>query len=181
MKFITATSDLHGRLNGLDKFLKDIDICIIAGDFAELNGRSSIDIKDQVCWINTVFVKFLNKFSNVQFVIVPGNHDLCMDENKVRKMLSNGTDMSIKWPSNAHVLIDSSCDIDGVKIYGTPWVPAINGTWAFELDNINLKKKFSKIPENIDILVSHAPPRIEDSLLDCSYDGEGPFGSIELT
>ena len=39
MTNILLTSDLHGRLDGLDEMLGSVDIAVIAGDFADLHGR----------------------------------------------------------------------------------------------------------------------------------------------
>lgn len=70
-----------------------------------------------------------------------------------------------------------------VKIYGTPWVPVISHSWAFEAESPDLKRKYSKIPERCDILVVHSPPHISDSNgIDRSLEwgGTEAFGSSEL-
>jgi Icc-related predicted phosphoesterase len=48
-------------------------------------------------------------------------------------------------------------EIDGVKIYGSPWQPEFYN-WAFNLPRgEKLAEKWGKIPEGLDILVTHGP------------------------
>lgn len=91
----------------------------------------------------------------------------------------NYKDISLKtrFSENVHLLIDQEIEIKGLKIYGTPWVPIINYMWAFEADHIKLVEKFKNIPENLDILITHSPPRIPDEQIDFSIQTNyGPFG-----
>lgn len=56
-------------------------------------------------------------------------------------------------------LEDSYTIIDGVKIYGSPWQPEFYN-WAFNLprNGAILECKWSMIPEDTDILITHCPP-----------------------
>jgi len=53
-----------------------------------------------------------------------------------------------------HYLRDSEVTIDGVRIYGTPW-SARFGSWPFMKEEENLAITYEKIPEGLDILLSH--------------------------
>ena len=44
----------------------------------------------------------------------------------------------------------------GIKIYGTPWIP-YEKTTAFGVNDTFIKEKFSQIPSDIDILITHTP------------------------
>ena len=67
--------------------------------------------------------------------------------SQVRKELTNCT-----------YLQDSSTEIYGLKIYGTPWQPKFCG-WAFNLERgQELCEKWDKIPEDTDVLITHTPP-----------------------
>ena len=178
MKKIFAISDLHGQLDNLDP--SGNDIVVIAGDFAPLKRLDKYGIHDQCKWINTIFYKFTSKYPEIDFVITPGNHDLALDILKTFPY----KDISLKtrFSENVHLLLDQEIEIKGLKIYGTPWVPIINYMWAFEADHIKLVEKFKKIPEKLDILITHAPPRIPNEQIDFSIQTNyGPFGSSELT
>lgn len=82
-------------------------------------------------------------------VVIAGNHDLYL-ENK-------SLDEIQKLLSNAIYLQDSECNIKGLRIYGTPWIPKF-GKWAFMLSSKHkLNQKWEKIPSGIDILITHGP------------------------
>ena len=68
-----ATSDLHGNLEGLDP--TGADIVVLAGDIAPLRGRGAWHIYDQKKWINKRFCEWTASFPDIQFVVIPGNHD----------------------------------------------------------------------------------------------------------
>lgn len=175
---ILATSDLHGNFEGLD--FTGIDIGIVAGDFAVHAGCSRWDICKQQKWISNKFAPFLAAFKDCKFIIVPGNHDFCMDPR--RTMLYGGC--RAEWPSNVYVLLDSGCEVKGLKAYGTPYVPPISWRWAFEAEHDELQRHFAKIPSSLDILVCHTPPRISGEALDISLQNgitSQAFGSPELT
>lgn len=177
---VIATSDLHGKLEGLD--FSDCDICVIAGDFAKLVGFGATYYYEQKKWVENEFIPFLNRFPQTQFCIVPGNHDMIMD-SKIT-MLYPDFNFVVKWPKHVHILNNEIIKIKGLKIYGTPQVPIISYRWAFETESTMLKEYFSRIPEGLDILITHTPPHIEDRCwIDCSlqFGGVKSFGSSELT
>lgn len=175
---IYATSDLHGNLEGLDPIGQDI--VVIAGDFAIMKGWSKWHLNDQKKWTMKKFIPWTQKYPTTQFVIVPGNHDLFMDSKFINQ--HDDIDLSIQWPDNVHLLIDKQIEVNGLKIYGTPWIPVISHKWAFEADEEKQALMYSKIPENLDILVTHSPPSIPASFIDRSlqYGISPSFGSSIL-
>ena len=175
---IMATSDLHGNLEGLD--LKGADVVVLAGDIAPLHGRGPWHINDQKKWINRNFREWTVSYPDIQFIVIPGNHDFY----PIAHILFNehGIDWKYEFPSNVHFLGDRGAEISGVKFYGTPWVPIISYSWAFEGEPDKLKSWFSKIPAGLDVLVTHSPPRIQGSDVDRSLQTDSEhFGSPELT
>ena len=70
---IMATSDLHGNLDGLDP--TGADVVVLAGDVAPLRGRGPWHINDQKKWINKRFREWTASYPDIQFVVIPGNHD----------------------------------------------------------------------------------------------------------
>ena len=54
-------------------------------------------------------------------------------------------------------LLDSSVTVNGVMIYGTPWVPNLP-FWAFHASDGALLARSEAIPADTDILLSHGPP-----------------------
>ncbi|MCL7421771.1 MAG: hypothetical protein M8364_12785 [Methylobacter sp.] len=70
---------------------------------------------------------------------------------------------------NAIYLEDSGIEIDGVKFWGSPWQPFFCN-WAFNLPRgPKLAAVWAKIPEDIDVLITHTPPY---GILDKIDDGE---------
>ena len=176
---IAAISDMHGMLEGLDP--RECEICVIAGDFSEQTGFGRVAMKAQRDWIHDEFFRWTGRFPNMTFIVVAGNHDLCLDPAMTSRYFSEN--WKIEWPSNVKYLHDSGVEVSGLKFYGTPWVPIINYMWAFEGERDELKKRFSAIPENIDVLITHSPPRLTGYLGDVSLEfgaDSDKFGSSEL-
>ena len=176
---IAAISDMHGMLEGLDPH--GCEICIIAGDFSEQTGFGRVAMKAQRDWIHDEFFEWTGRFPDTTFIVVAGNHDLCLDPAMTSRY--SGENWKIEWPSNVKYLCDSGVEVYGLKFYGTPWVPIINYMWAFEVEHEKLKTVFSAIPENIDVLVTHSPPRLPGYLGDVSLEfgaDSDKFGSSEL-
>lgn len=169
---IFAVSDTHGNLDGLDP--SGSDVVVMAGDIAPLRGWNERALVDQVLWMNTVFRDWCGRYPNTVFRMIPGNHDLFAAYDD---LLS-----AVRWPKNAKLLIDNIDEVCGLRIYGTPWVPRINGRWAFEENALGfLSRKFAVIPDGIDILLTHTPPKIPHKKVDVSIDRNTPhFGSSEL-
>jgi Icc-related predicted phosphoesterase len=175
---IMAMSDLHGNFEGLDP--SGADVVVLAGDIAPLRGRGVWHVNDQKKWINKKFREWTQSYPDVQFVVTPGNHDFF----PIAHILFNdqGIDWSFDFSENVHFLGDCGTEIKGVKFYGTPWVPIISYSWAFEGEHDTLKRWFSKIPADIDVLITHSPPYIPGSDVDRSIQTNSEhFGSGELT
>ena len=182
---ILATSDMHGQILSID--FTGIDLALFAGDIAKLNGRGPWHIYDQVKWMNKHFAKLCNDWPNTNFVFVPGNHDFFPIAKQRFSNQLLGKNLHVKLPKNAKMLIDqeTTVEVDGkaLRIYGTPWVPIISHSWAFEAEHDFLVEKFSKIPEGLDILLTHTPPHISNDIaIDCSlqWGKSRPYGSTEL-
>ncbi len=68
---------------------------------------------------------------------------------------------------NAIYLQDASYIHNGTMFWGAPWVPYLSGH-AFFATGQQLAKKWSMIPAEVDVLITHTPPR---SILDISSHG----------
>lgn len=164
---VIATSDLHGDLP-LD--VPECDLFIVAGDSAPVRGSHAVDV--QSLWFVKEFVPWLKDVPAKHKVLIGGNHDFFMDQKETFDRLLKLIDL----PENIHYLRDSSVEIDGLNLYGFPWVPNLP-TWAFHADRPTLQDKIDKIPDSTDILISHGPPDgILDEVLYAHYPHVGcPF------
>lgn len=128
---------------------------IHAGDFCNLGSLG--DVKS--------FNESLKLIKCRHKIIVAGNHDRAMEDNmSVEKELL----------SNAIYLRDESVVIEGVKFYGSPWQLPFNN-WAFNRPEKELKKIFSLIPKDVDVLITHTAPY---GIMDLAH-GEH-LGSVSL-
>jgi len=171
---LLATSDTHGFLNGLDaEILRHRpDAVVFAGDIAPcIRGVNARE------YVRGEFIDFVRRFRRTEFVVTPGNHDIWALE--ADSLLGDDA------PDNFHFLVDAGCRLGGILFWGSPWVPCINGCWAFEsedeLDESDIRERFRKIPRETDVLITHTPPKISGAQLDFSIQtGQGPFGSAAL-
>nr|XP_053654485.1 metallophosphoesterase MPPED2-like [Cherax quadricarinatus] len=86
-------------------------------------------------------------------VVIAGNHDRLFDKNfwqvpaDPKRVLTNAT-----------YLQDQHTTIYGIKIYGAPWTPEYRDL-AFNVPRgLPCLQKWSLIPENTDIVMTHGPP-----------------------
>lgn len=132
---IDCIADLHG----FEPELPGGDLLIIAGDMT-----ASDQIPQwvrQFRWFQAQPYKYK--------VIVAGNHDGFLEQGFPEK------------DEDFIYLCDSGTEIEGIKIWGTPWTPWFPGVnphcKAFMDSESYLDKRFELIPEGLDILISHGP------------------------
>jgi Icc-related predicted phosphoesterase len=136
---IVAISDTHGMLNRV--IIPDGDVLIHAGD---LSGSGTL--VDMVKELN-----LLKKLPHKHKILIAGNHDYLAERNPgLMKTLC--TDAGITY------LQDSAIEINGLKIYGSPWQPEFNN-WAFNVPRGYLHKYWDLIPDDTNILITHGPPK----------------------
>lgn len=173
---IACTSDTHGNFQKVvthcfGRGVKESpSVIVIAGDIAPADfGVSESD------YIRRTFFGIVRRHPETEFVYTPGNHDFFAQQ---------WDRFSGDAPKNFHFLLDEGCEICGLRFYGTPWVPYINGLWAFEcMGEDELGSMFGNIPHGLDVLVTHTPPRIGDERIDVSMQLRGwdrHFGSTAL-
>lgn len=135
---IVAISDTHGSTPNLPEG----DILIHSGDFS--NWGTFLEFKAFITYLETKASSFKH------IIVVPGNHDMWVESNVglAKEELSN---------IGVNLIIDDYIEIEGIRFYGTPYTPRY-GRWSFMDKEENLAERFRRIPENIDIFISHGPP-----------------------
>lgn len=111
--------------------------------------------------------------ANVPILFVPGNHEVGLRPrmNRMRTLVEQYRE---SW-GEIHVLVDGAIEIGGRMFYGSPWTPPFHD-WAFMKPEADLAKVFSGMPQGIDLLITHGPPR---GILDPGY--RTPYaGSLAL-
>lgn len=155
-------SDTH---NDIEKIpIPNGDVLIHCGDAVNCStSRRDID----------VFNKFIGTLPHPYKLFVSGNHCVCLDPKRPER--------SQRILSNMTYLQDDLVNIEGVKIYGTPWRPKRGCFYraeAFGYDARRIRQdKWAKIPEDIDFLLTHGPAY---SIRDYNWSTEESLGCPAL-
>lgn len=147
---ICAISDLHGRVD-LSELKIKADVLCIAGDFIPLYIQRNI--QKSIEWINSEFIPWLNKLDVECVLLISGNHDFICSYDTNFKNLFIGTKIHYLEDSSFEYIDDNG---NSILFYGTPWCHQF-GNWAFMASDEFIKNKYEKIPNNIDILITHDP------------------------
>jgi Icc-related predicted phosphoesterase len=137
---IVAIADTHLYHHDL-RSLPAGDILIHAGDLLRSGSLEELEIAAP--WL--AGLDFAHK------IVVAGNHDWCFQRDRRAAEALLGPDVTY--------LEDSEVAIAGVRFWGSPWQPVFRN-WAFNLPRGNaLAEKWRLIPDAIDVLITHGPPR----------------------
>ena len=131
---ISDTHGLHSKVS-----VPDGDILIHAGDLT--NVGKAMEIAEAGEWLRSLPHKHK--------VVIAGNHDWGFQKDLGDALQNLGEDIVY--------LQDSEVTIEGLRIYGSPWQPFFCN-WAFNVPRGMLKPYWDKIPEGLDVLITHGPP-----------------------
>jgi Icc-related predicted phosphoesterase len=139
---ILAISDTHG-FHGMLKLPKELDMIIHGGDFGNYSNpaRNSIEALNFLVWYNMLPVKYK--------VLIAGNHDTSIEAGLVdpRKY------------ETITFLHHETQEVGGLKIFGSPYTPSFGVGWAYNVSRSKLDPYWDEIPDELDILVTHGPPK----------------------
>lgn len=135
---LSHVSDTHGNHKNI--YVGEGDILIHSGDADLVTDK---DIDDFALWMG--YQKFKTK------LFVPGNHDFYIAENtEIAK--------NIFRHHGIEMLINDSVYINDVHFYGMPQTPKY-GNWVYMCKEDEMKQRVREIPEGVDVLISHGPPK----------------------
>ncbi|RBP35197.1 Icc-related predicted phosphoesterase [Roseimicrobium gellanilyticum] len=154
MPSLCIISDTHKKHRQVT--IPPCDILIHAGDFCSFQHGDSETLEDVDIWFAESPAK--------QVVCIGGNHDFMLQSREFRF-------------AQAILLEDSVVELEGLSIYGSPWVPELPG-FAYYADPEMLMEKWKAIPTGIDILVTHTPPH---GILDVPSSGQIHLGCTHLS
>lgn len=137
---IVVISDTHEQHDKIK--IPPCDILFHAGDISRFGSRSKI----------RPFAEWFSKQPARYKICIAGNHDIGLAKYSEWGPTTFGN-LGISY------LQESSVVVEGIKIYGMPWVPKF-GPWAFmaERGSQALAEHIAKIPDNTDVLLCHGPP-----------------------
>jgi len=136
---VCAIADQHG-------FLPEIpacDILLVAGDVCPVDDHRP---DRQHHWLQGQFRQWLDDVPANAIVGIAGNHDFVEDDDDLMR--------SLPWT----YLRDETAEIDGLVVHGSPWTPTF-GSWAFMRPDQELADHWATIPDDVELLLTHGPPR----------------------
>jgi Icc-related predicted phosphoesterase len=136
---IAAISDLHGFL----PVVPPCDLLLIGGDICPVANHS---LPAQQEFLDRQFRRWLEDAPAKQIVGIAGNHDFIFDT-------PSRIPTALRWT----YLQDNAAEIDGLKIWGSPW-SVLFGSWPFMEREPALARRWASIPVETDILLVHGPP-----------------------
>ncbi len=154
-------SDTHNKIDKIH--IPNGDVFIHCGD-AVHHLTSYRDIRR--------FNEFVGQLPHKYKLFVSGNHCVCLDPDR--------PDRSQQLLSNMTYIQDQLIQIEGIRIYGSPWRPKRGCAYraeAFGYDPKLIQEDiWSYIPEDIDFLLTHGPPYsirdyhpLTDERIGCPY------------
>lgn len=139
---IAAISDQHGYLPPVP----ECDLLIVAGDVCidRIDGKWAEAFPEkQALWFGHNVRPWLRTVS-APVVLTWGNHDWCGQT-------------SGWWKDDDRIVVDRAVTVVGLKVWASPWSNQFGG-WAFMKDPHDLAPIYERIPDDVDIIVSHGPP-----------------------
>lgn len=138
---LVCISDTHFYPLGVE--IPDGDVLIHAGDLTYMGRFKEIVVAGAA----------LQALPHKHKIVIPGNHDFLFEKDSTTARMAIGEGFS-----GIQVLIDQMTVIDGKIFWGSPWSSEFND-WAFQARaGGHSRAVFDRIPEGIDVLISHGPP-----------------------
>jgi Icc-related predicted phosphoesterase len=158
---IVLISDTHTKHRFL---VPEGDMVIHAGDVCSYG--TLYELKSFLDWFSTLPHKYK--------IFIAGNH--CFP---FQKETPEAASLVRDYPGIIY-LEESGVEIEGIKIWGSPWTPYFFN-WAFNYQPEDAYKYWEKIPLDINILITHGPPYgILDDVGNTRYNPDRHVGCPEL-
>ena len=165
MTRLVVMSDTHGSHLGVQ--VPDGDVLIHCGDFCS-HGQYIDALK---------FVNWFGTHPHKHKIFIAGNHDRWMENapDEAEGILTGYK--TIDYLKDDWIIVGDddphSANVKTAKIYGSPWQPEFYN-WAFNLprNGWELGQKWSNIPNDTEILVTHGPP--------WGYLDVTPYGNLNV-
>ena len=134
-------SDTHGKHLELH-VPSNIDLVIHCGDESN-NGDAYLNEPEA-----RNFFEWYSALEIPTKVFVPGNHSTAIEQELIQ---------NCDYPQ-LRFLIHNKTDWNGLKIFGSPYTPEFYN-WSYMKPRSELDAVWQTIPDDIDILITHGPPK----------------------
>jgi predicted phosphohydrolase len=137
---IVSLSDTHEQHAKV--IVPDGDVLIHAGDWTYQGAIPAV----------ANFAHWIKQLPHKYKCVIGGNHELTLETPARPIVLNLLQEADITYLENSH------CEINGLKIYGSPCSPRFND-WAWNRDRgEQIAREWAKIPDDVNILITHSPP-----------------------
>lgn len=153
MNSLCIIADTHQKHREIT--IPQCDILIHCGDFCSFQ-------RDDLNTLEDVDVWFAESPAS-KVVCIGGNHDFMLESREFQF-------------AHAEFLEDGLIELGGLTIYGSPWCPDLSG-FAYYQNEVDLAERWRRIPEGIDVLITHTPPQ---GILDVPSSGSVQLGCPHL-
>ena len=155
---ILAISDTHGHTNWP---LEECDLILHAGDVVQDMPPKKRNYQGYSAWLEAHYYPWVLKYAP-RVVMTWGNHDFTQEFS---------SRLAAEAPAGVHILVDELLEVDGLKIWGSPWSNQY-GNWAWMRDPMSLVYYYDSMPDNLDIYLSHQPPSGPAGVTTSPYTGQ---------
>lgn len=158
---VVHISDTHGAKFHTRLMIPECDVLIHSGD---IGGRTSVLELEE-------FLRWFSRQPAKKKIWIAGNHDLCMDKAwanqqgdpinmQIRQQIYADAQAVLKQYPDIVYLNNTDYVYSGFKFWGSPITPSFHRHhWAFNADRgEEIKKYWSRIPSDVDVLITHGPP-----------------------
>ncbi len=143
---VVAAGDLHGYLPEVGP----CDLLVLAGDLAPYDIER--DTARCEAWFAGEFADWIASSGAAETVAIAGNHDFWAQG------LPSGVHAGLFGVDWTYLADAGMTTRAGVDVYGTPWTRDDYDS-AFEKPVDQLREVWAAIPDRLDILIAHCPPR----------------------
>ncbi|CAF4938570.1 unnamed protein product [Rotaria sp. Silwood1] len=142
---IVIVSDIHKNHEKIN--IPNGDIFLHCGDFTNKDDWRNLT-NDQIPQSVIDFNQWLGRLTHKHKIVICGNHEIGFENFSKEEIQS-------KLLTNSTYLKDDLIQVEGITIYGS--------SWPFKE---HYRTKWSSIPSDIDILMTHIPPKF---ILDLAF------------
>lgn len=155
-------SDTHNQHALIDEYIRNqnANILIHAGDGS--NHKNPYFNENELRNV----LEWMSSFKHIKYKIyVPGNHDTSFEKGLVKK--HEYPDIIFLKDEVITLNKKSLFKKQTIKIFGSPFTPTFGTGWAFNCNRNKIHKHWDLIPNDVDIVITHGPPKfISDYTID---------------
>ncbi len=148
---VAVASDTQGVL---PEIAGPHDLFIHCGNFCPTISGDHVSIQSQISWLHERFRPWLDSINATHKIIIPGHGDIAVGY----------LEPNFEFHVDAIYLRDQSTTVNGLVVYGMPWVPYALRKYVppkssfISRNSAMYEGAVNKIPDNVNLLITRIPP-----------------------